>query len=125
VLERSEDRDSRSNPRLLTVRSTLSSHLENLAESVEKNRAIEPTAAESLDEPPRFQDPEEAEYRSTMASRYKDIESILETSISTVPSPSYQILSHEFRDCLLEEPRAPQFPLPSGANRNLPDKLSS
>ncbi len=92
VLERSEDRDLRSNPRLLTVRSTLSSHLEYLAESVEKNRAIEPTAAERFDEPQCFPDPKETDYASTMASRYKNIESILET---LHPDPSQTSLLEE------------------------------
>ena len=80
VLERSEDRDLRNNPRLMEVRSTLSTHLDDLAESVEKNRPIESRVAEGLVELQRLlRDPREAEYVSTMISRYKDMESILET----------------------------------------------
>jgi hypothetical protein len=79
VLERNQDPDLRTNPRLLTVRSALSSGLDALAESVAKNRPIEPPAAERLAEPQRLPDPREAEYASTMMSRYRDIESILAT----------------------------------------------
>jgi hypothetical protein len=46
---------------------------------VAKNRPIEPSATERLAEPQRLPDPREAEYASTMISRYRDIESILAT----------------------------------------------
>jgi multidrug resistance protein MdtO len=90
VLERSEDRDLRSNPRLLAVRSTLSTRLDDLAESVEKDRPIESNVAEGLAELQRLLDPREAEYVSTMISRYKDMESILETLHPDRPQPYLQ-----------------------------------
>src|SRR6266403_2354595 len=77
VLERNQDSDLRSSPQLLTVRSALSSGLDALAESVAKNRPIEPPVAERLAELQRSLDPREAAYASTMMSRYRDIESIL------------------------------------------------
>src|SRR6266403_835748 len=64
VLERNQDPDLRTSPQLLTVRSALPSGLDALAESVAKNRRIEPR---------------EAAYSSTMMSRYRDIESVLAT----------------------------------------------
>jgi multidrug resistance protein MdtO len=80
VLERSDDRDLRTSPGLLAIRSTLSSHLEDLAEAVAKNRAVEPSVPRMLDtELQSFLDPRETEYASTMMSRYEDIESILQT----------------------------------------------
>jgi len=79
VLERNQDPDLRTSPQLLTVRSALSSGLDALAESVAKNRRIEPRAAERLAELQRLLDPREAAYASTMMSRYRDIESVLAT----------------------------------------------
>lgn len=79
VLERNEDRDLRASPRLLTVRSALSRGLDALAESVAKNRPTGPLATERLAEPQRLPDAREAEYASTMMSRYRDVESILAT----------------------------------------------
>ena len=78
VLERNQDRDLRSNPGLLTIRSTLAGGLDALAESVAKNRQIEPLARQPF---PVAQLPEarEAEYANTMISRYRDVESILST----------------------------------------------
>jgi len=79
VLERNQDPDLRTSPQLLTVRSALSSGLDALAESVAKNRRIEPSAAERLAELQRSLDARDAAYASTMMSRYRDIESILAT----------------------------------------------
>ena len=79
VVERNQDPDLRTSPQLLTVRSALSSGLDALAESVAKNRRIEPRAAERLAELQRLLDPREAAYASTMMSRYRDIESVLAT----------------------------------------------
>ena len=91
VLERSQDRDLRSSPRLLAVRSALSTRLDDLAESVEKNRPIESKVVEELTVAPQsFPDLREAEYVSTMVSRYKDIESILETLHPDSPLPFLQ-----------------------------------
>lgn len=79
VLERNDDRDLRNSPRLLAIRSILSNRLDDLAESVEKNRPVEPRVREGLAELQRLPDPREAEYASAMISRYKNMESILET----------------------------------------------
>jgi multidrug resistance protein MdtO len=79
VLERNEDRDLRRNPRLLAIRSTLSSALNALAESVAKNKQIEQQAGQPFMVAERLPDVREAEYVSTMMSRYRDIESILAT----------------------------------------------
>ena len=79
VLERNEDRDLRLNPRLLAIRSTLSSALNALAESVAKNKQIEQQAGQPFMVAERLPDVREAEYVSTMMSRYRDIESILAT----------------------------------------------
>jgi multidrug resistance protein MdtO len=77
VLERNQDRDLRTNPRLLTIRSTLAGGLDALAESVAKNRQIEPFAG--LQIPVVEQSPEarDAEYANTIMSRYRDVESML------------------------------------------------
>jgi hypothetical protein len=79
VLERNQDRDLRTNPQLLTIRSTLAGRLDALAESVAKNRQIELQAGQPFMVPERVPDAREAEYASTMMSRYRDIESILAT----------------------------------------------
>ena len=84
VLERNQDRDLRANPRLLTIRLTLAGGLDALAESVAKNRQIEPQAGQPFTVPERLPDAREAEYASTMMSRYRDIESILATLSPTV-----------------------------------------
>ena len=77
VLERNHDRDLRTDPRLLTIRSTLAGGLDALAESVAKNRQIVPLAG--LQIPGVEQSPEarDAEYANTMMSRYRDVESML------------------------------------------------
>jgi multidrug resistance protein MdtO len=84
VLERNQDRDLRTDPRLLTIRSTLAGRLDALAESVAKNRQIELQAEQPFMVPERLPDASEAEYASTMVSRYRDIESILATLSPTV-----------------------------------------
>jgi multidrug resistance protein MdtO len=87
VLERNADRDLRTNPRLLEVRSTLSAHLNDLAESVEKNRPVGSKVAEDLTSREGLLDSREAEYVNTMVSRYQDMASILETLHSESPQP--------------------------------------
>jgi multidrug resistance protein MdtO len=84
VLERNRDRDLRANPRLFMIRSTLAGGLDALAESVAKNRQIEQQAGQPFMVPEQLPDAREAEYVSTMMSRYRDIESILATLSQTV-----------------------------------------
>jgi len=75
VLERNQDRDLGGDPGLSTIRSTLAGGLDALAESVTKNRQIEPLAG--LPFPEQLTEARETEYANTMMSRYRDVESIL------------------------------------------------
>jgi multidrug resistance protein MdtO len=79
VLERNQDRDLRSNPGLLTIRSTLAGGLDALAEAVAKNRQIEPLAGPPFPVAEQLPKAREAEYGNAMISRYRDVESILST----------------------------------------------
>jgi multidrug resistance protein MdtO len=77
VLERNQDRDLRSNPGLLAIRSTLAGGFDALAESVTKNRQVEPLAGLQIPAAEQSQEARDAEYSNTMMSRYRDVESIL------------------------------------------------
>ena len=79
VLERNEDRDLRSNRRLLMIRSRLAGGLDALAESVAKNRQTEPMTGQPLPAAEQLSEAREAEYASAVMSRYRDVESILAT----------------------------------------------
>jgi multidrug resistance protein MdtO len=79
VLERNQDRDLRSNPALLTIRSTLAGRLHALAESMAQNKQIEPLAGQTFPVAEQLPEAREAEYANTMISRYRDMESILST----------------------------------------------
>ena len=84
VLERRQDGDLRTSPRLLEIRTTLAGGLETLAQSVTESKAILPSLQESTFPTTNFLESREAEYAETMMSRYRDIESILATLSPTV-----------------------------------------
>lgn len=77
VLERNQDRDLRSDPELLAIRSTLAGGLDSLAESVANNRPIAPRSGLPFSATDHLPEARGAEYANTMMSRYRDVESIL------------------------------------------------
>jgi len=77
LLERNQDRDLRSNPGLLTIRSTLAGGLDSLAESVAMNRPVAPQTGQPFPVVEQLPEAREAEYANTMMSRYRNVESIL------------------------------------------------
>jgi multidrug resistance protein MdtO len=77
LLERNQDRDLRSNPGLLKIRSTIAGGLDSLAESVAKNSPVAPLASQTFSVVQQYPEAREAEYANTMISRYRDVESVL------------------------------------------------